>query len=187
MGKPCYSGISKFFAIALLVAAAAITAIAVLSSPAAAKGGGGNARTVKPWDTDNLSYSGYSARNFRVPFHEYAGYAAFSFTENMTFQARARDACQSVIADGFFQTGGSVGAKNDFPVLSKTGGSWGDSGTGSRSSGCGDFVTNQHLVPFRCSLQDRFQRADTQKMRQNSEKCPNRTLFRHFSVVLLKD
>lgn len=174
MGKPCYSGISKFFATALLVAAAA-------------KGGGGNARTVKPWDTDNLSYSGYSARNFRVPFHEYAGYAAFSFTENMTFQARARDACQSVIADGFFQTGGSVGAKNDFPVLSKTGGSWGDSGTGSRSSGCGDFVTNQHLVPFRCSLQDRFQRADTQKMRQNSEKCPNRTLFRHFSVVLLKD
>ena len=99
---------------------------------------------MKPWDTDNLAYGGYSARNFRVPFHEYAGYAAFSFTDNTTFQARAREACQSAIADGFFQAGGSVGAKNDFPVLSKTAGSWGDHETGSRSSGCGDFVAKQH-------------------------------------------
>ena len=130
---------------AAALAAAFLAAIA-LAAPAAAapNGGNGNFSTEKPWDTDNLAYGGYSARNFRVPFHEYAGYASFSFTDNTTFQARAREACQSAIADGFFQAGGSVGAKNDFPVLSKTAGSWGDAETGSRSSGCGDFVAKQH-------------------------------------------
>lgn len=91
---------------------AAFLAAIALAAPAAADNhidGGGNDTTVKPWDTDNLRYRGYSARNFRIPFHEYAGYAAF--TDNTTFQSRAREACQSAIADGFFQTGGSVGAK----------------------------------------------------------------------------
>ena len=141
------SELLRLACLAAIAAAAAFLAAIALASPAAAdpnSGGNGNRQTEKPWDTDNLRYSTYSARNFRVPFHEYAGYASFSFTENTTFQARAREACQSAIADGFFQTGGSVGAKNDFPVLSKTAGSWGDSETGSRSSGCGDFVAKQH-------------------------------------------
>ena len=184
MGSCSLAKLLRLACLAAIASAAAFLAAIALAAPAAADNhidGGGNDTTVKPWDTDNLRYRGYSARNFRIPFHEYAGYAAF--TDNTTFQSGAREACQSAIADGFFQTGGSVGAKNDFPVLSKTGGSWGDSATGLRGSGCGDFVTNQHLVPFRCSLQDRFQRADTQKMRQNSEKCPNRTLFRHFGCA----
>ena len=102
MGKPSFSKFAKFFAFALLGAATAIAALAVLSSPAAAQnGGGGGFGTLKPWDTDNLAYGGYSARNFRVPFHEYGGYSAFVFSGDAVFQGRAREACQSAIADGF--------------------------------------------------------------------------------------
>ena len=85
MGKPCFSKIIKFFAIALLAAATAITAIAVLSSPAAATGHGndqgvGNQETLKEWDTDNLSrwvsssFGRAGARNYRIPYHNYKGY-----------------------------------------------------------------------------------------------------------------
>ena len=153
MGKPCFSKAVKFFAIALFGAAATIAAVAVLSSPATAQapGGGGGFGTLKPWDTDNLAYGSYSARNFRVPFHQYGGYSGFVFSENSVFQGRAREACQSAIADGFFQSGGSVGAKNDFPVLDKTASGWRDAETGSRSSGCGDFVANQHLAVERAN------------------------------------
>ena len=74
MGKSCFSKAIKFFVIALLAAATAITAIAVLSSPAAARTGGrGNLDALKEWDTDNLAASGVSARNYRIPFHDYSG------------------------------------------------------------------------------------------------------------------
>ena len=106
---------------------------------------------MKPWDTDNLAYGGYSARNFRVPFHEYGGYSAFVFSGDAVFQGRAREACQSAVADAFFQAGGSVGAKNDFPVLDKTASGWGDLTAGTRSGGCGAFVANQHLAVERSS------------------------------------
>ena len=73
MGKPCFSKLTKFFALAVLAAATAIAAIAVLSSPATAKetaGGGGGFGTLKPWDTDNLKIgSTYSARSFAVPHY----------------------------------------------------------------------------------------------------------------------
>jgi len=79
MGKPCFSTIIKFFAIALLAAATAITAIAVLSSPAAAHShndGRGNLGALKSWDTDNLarwisSVRTVGARNYRIPYHNY--------------------------------------------------------------------------------------------------------------------
>ena len=104
MGKPCFLKLTKIFAFALLGAAAAIAAFAVLSSPAtAAPGGGGGGRTEKPWDTDNLRYTQgsntYTAKNFRVPYHKYSGYAAGTASQ------AAKAACRGGgIADGFFQT-----------------------------------------------------------------------------------
>ena len=75
MGKPLFSKIAKLFALALLGTATAIAAIAVLSSPATAdQEGGRDAVSLKSWDTDNLRYGSYSARNFRIPFHQYEGY-----------------------------------------------------------------------------------------------------------------
>ena len=135
MGKPCFFRIIKFFAIALLSAAAAITAIAVLSSPAAAvPGGGGGFGTTKPWDTDNLRYGRYNAKSFNIPFHKYGGYSGVA-------------ACQSGVADGFFQSGD--GSKNDvpedFPVLAFSNGSWSVEAETSttNSSGCDRFVAQQ--------------------------------------------
>ena len=76
MGKPCFSRIVKFFAIALLGVAAAIAVIAVLSSPAASSGhdghtGGGNRPDLKNWDSDNLRFGSYTSASFRVPSHDY--------------------------------------------------------------------------------------------------------------------
>ena len=77
MGKPCFSKIIKYASIALISSAVAIAAIIALSTPAAAHNhGGGNPDSAYNWDTDNLRFSGYSARNFRVPFHNYGGYVA---------------------------------------------------------------------------------------------------------------
>ena len=108
MGKPCFSKAVKFFAIALFGAAATIAAVAVLSSPATAQapGGGGGFGTLKPWDTDNLAYGGYSAKSFNIPFHKYGGYSGVA-------------ACQSGVADGFFQSGDGSDddVPEDFPVL----------------------------------------------------------------------
>lgn len=70
----CASKIIKFSVIAPLGTVATIATIAILSSPATARDGGGNRPSLKSWDTDNLLYSGYSARTFGVPFHDYSGY-----------------------------------------------------------------------------------------------------------------
>ena len=107
MGKPCFSKLTKFFALALFGAAATIAAIAVLSTPATAQGGGGGAYDKYPWDTDNLRIgSTYSAKSFNIPFHKYGGYSGVA-------------ACQSGVADGFFQSGDSSDddVPEDFPVL----------------------------------------------------------------------
>ena len=90
MGKPCFSKLTNFFALALLAAATAIAAIAVLSSPATAHnhGGGGDSDDY-PWDTDNLRYGSYNAQSFNIPFHKYGGYSGVA-------------ACQKNVADGFF-------------------------------------------------------------------------------------
>ena len=137
MGKLRFSRIIKFFALALLGAAAAIAAVAVLSSPAAAGtlGGGGGFGDEHPWDTDNLRYAAgrYSAQSFNVPFHRYGGYS--------------EGACQSGVADAFFQAGGSVGAVNDFPYLdwvaAGDSGSWVVQEGGTRNKGCDEFVEQQ--------------------------------------------
>ena len=139
MGKPCFSKFTKFFAFALLGVATAIAAIAVLSSPAAAKetAGGGVGDTEKSWDTDNLRYASgrYSAKSFNVPFHQYGGYSGVA-------------ACQSGVADAFFQAGGSVGAVNDFPYLdwvtdADGNESWVVQEGGTRNKGCDEFVEQQ--------------------------------------------
>ena len=140
MGKPCFYKAIKFFAFALLGAATAIAAVAVLSSPASAdpSGGGGGLGDEYPWDTDNLAYSTYSARNFRVPHHKYAGYAA-----DGTASDAAKAACATGgVADGFFQT--DTAGRNDFPELSRDDdGDWEITATGSKTSGCTAFVDAQ--------------------------------------------
>ena len=138
MGKPCFSKFTKFFALALLAVATAIAAIAILSTPVTAKetaGGGGDSDDY-PWDTDNLRYSSgrYSARSFNIPFHQYGGYS--------------EGACQSGVADAFFQAGGSVGAVNDFPYLDWVSDdadnwSWAEQQGGTRRNGCDEFVEQQ--------------------------------------------
>ena len=91
------------------VAAGALAVALLLASPAAAVDlSDGDGRSLKPWDTDNLRYASgqYNAMSFNIPFHEYeyGGYSGVA-------------ACQSGVADAFFQTGGTVGAVNDFPYL----------------------------------------------------------------------
>ena len=133
MGKLRFSKAVKFFALALLGMAATIVAVAVLSTPAAAKGGGGGDSDDYPWDTDNLRYGSYNAKSFNIPFHKYGGYSGVA-------------ACQSGVADGFFQTDNSV--VNDFPVLVSSGS--GDSitwsiaaGSAGNNAGCDTFVAQQ--------------------------------------------
>ena len=140
MGKPCFSRIVKFFAIALLGAAAAIAAVAVLSSPAAADpsgGGGGGFGDKYPWDTDNLRYAdgSYNAQSFNIPFHNYDSYSGVA-------------ACKKNVADAFFQAGGTVGAVNDFPYLDWVADadgneSWAVQESGVRNDGCDEFVAQQ--------------------------------------------
>ncbi len=76
MGKLHLSQPLKLAALALLGFATAITVATLLSTPVAAAGGDGDGGVVavKAWDTDNLRYYPYTARNFRVPFHNYGGY-----------------------------------------------------------------------------------------------------------------
>ena len=139
MGKPCFSKLTKFFAFALLGAATAIAAVAVLSSSASAdpSGGGGGGDPLFAWDTDNLRIgSTYSAKSFNIPFHKYGGYSGVA-------------ACQSSVADGFFQTDNSV--VNDFPRLVPSG--RGDSvrwsvaaGSAGNNAGCDTFVAQQNRL-----------------------------------------
>jgi len=136
MGKLSFSKVIKFFAISLLGAATAMAAIAVLSSPAAAKGGGGGDSDDYPWDTDNLRYGNYNAKSFNIPFHKYGGYSGVA-------------ACQSSVADGFFQSGdGSDDVPEDFPVLGFSGGKWSVAPETStaNNSGCDSFVAQQERL-----------------------------------------
>ena len=62
-----------------LVAAAIAVAVTVAATSAATSAqhpppGGGNRDALKEWDTDNLAGGGLSARNYRIPFHDYGGY-----------------------------------------------------------------------------------------------------------------
>ena len=85
------------------------------------------------WDTDNLRYQTYNAKSFNIPFHKYSGYSGV-------------EACQSGVADGFFQSGDSdADVPEDFPVLGFAGGSWSVEAETStaNSSGCDRFVAQQ--------------------------------------------
>ena len=123
-----------------LAATAVLAAVlfwSVTADPAAADNHakvGGGAYDEHPWDTDNLRYGSYNARSFNVPFHQYGGYS--------------EGACQSGVADAFFQAGGSVGAVNDFPyldwVVDDAGNwSWAEQQGGTRRNGCDEFVEQQ--------------------------------------------
>ena len=79
-----------------------------------------------------MRYLRYNARSFNVPFHQNGGYSGV-------------EACQSGVADGFFQAGGSVGAVNDFPYLDWVADadgneSWSVQEGGTRSSVCNELV-----------------------------------------------
>ena len=111
MGLPCFSKIIRYASLALVGSVVAIAAIIALSSPAAAEDGDGGNRSEKSWDTDNLRYGSYSAKSFNIPFHDYSGYSGV-------------DACQSYVADGFFQAGYADSANvtdtnvpEDFPTI----------------------------------------------------------------------
>ena len=144
MGKDLFSNLTKFFALALLVAATALAAIAVLSSPATSQNDppqlndGNNYNSTKSWDTDNLRYGLYKAKSFNIPFHDYGGYSGVA-------------ACQSGVADAFFQAGGTVGAVNDFPYLDwdNDSGSWVEKESGARNDGCDEFVAQQDKMATR--------------------------------------
>ena len=224
------------------VATVCLAAALLFASPAAALPGDGGGFPLKAWDTDNLAGGGLSARNYRIPFHDYGGYVdstpakpciqyiaggsvlsrsrydgscpsgysllarwcSYGYVDDSTnairytkierpysTSGRLYDACpsrsgypyrqlrtsgnlpqlcgrsilslsrncatradasklkhagcQSAVADAFFQTGGSTGAVNDFPVASY--GSESEAGTvaatGSRSSGCAAFAEQQ--------------------------------------------
>ena len=125
---------------ALLGSAAAIAAIAVLPSPVAAHShndGGGGKVTTKSWDTDNLRYGRYNAKSFNIPFHKYGGYSGVV-------------ACQSSVADGFFQSGDSSDddVAEDFPVLVFSEEGWkveAETST-ANNSGCDSFVAQQERL-----------------------------------------
>ena len=84
-----------------------------------------------------MRYGSYSAKSFNIPFHDYSGYSGV-------------DACQSSVADAFFQTGDSSDADvpDDFPVIvySTAGASLeAPSGTGN-NTGCDLFVAQQERL-----------------------------------------
>ena len=116
--------------IALTVSFAATGHAAASSHPT--DGGGGGFGGKYPWDTDNLKYRSYTAASFNIPFHKYRYSGA--------------EACQSNVADGFFQTDNAV--VNDFPSLSPTG-TGGDlrwvlaAGSAGNDAGCDVFVSQQ--------------------------------------------
>ena len=143
---------SKIFRCALFALAglaAVFAAALMLTAPASALLPGiGNGYTTKPWDTDNLAYGSYSAENFRVPFHQYRGYATASGVSST-----AREACQpGGVADAFFQTDSGRG-RNDFPVLASTtsasGTTWTETATGTKNTGCAAFVDAQLTMAAR--------------------------------------
>ena len=80
-----------------------------------------------------MRYGSYNAKSFNIPFHDYSGYSGVA-------------ACQSSVADGFFQTDNSV--VNDFPVLVSSGSgnsiTWSiAAGSAGNNAGCDTFVAQQ--------------------------------------------
>ena len=101
------------------------------------RGDNNSAYDEHPWDTDNLRYASgrYNAQSFNIPYHNYDSYSGVA-------------ACQSGVADTFFQAGGSVGAVNDFPYLdwvtdADGNESWAVQESGVRNDGCDKFVAQQ--------------------------------------------
>ena len=151
MGFSWFAKVFRYVCLAAIAVAAAFFAAITLENTAVAQNpGGGGDVDEKPWDTDNLVYTqgttSISARNFRVPFHQYRGYSTATGAS-----AAAREACApGGVADAFFQTDTAPG-RNDFPVLaSNTAGTvWSETATGSKTSGCTAFVDAQLTMSAR--------------------------------------
>ena len=145
MGFSWFAKVFRYVCLAAIAIVAAFLVAITFANPAAAQNpGGGGDVDAKPWDTDNLSYGGFSPENFRVPFHQYRGYATASGVSSA-----AREACQpGGVADAFFQTDSGRG-RNDFPVLKQTGTTWAETATGTKNTGCAAFVDAQLTMAAR--------------------------------------
>ena len=72
MGSGVFPKVFRYACLAAIALAAAFLAAIYTANPAAAKDGERD-RGLKEWDTDNLAASGRSAKNYRIPFHDYSG------------------------------------------------------------------------------------------------------------------
>ena len=140
MGLPCFSKVFRYVGIAAVGLVAAIAIAIFLANPVAATShtpGDRGQPASYSWDTDNLVYGSYNARSFNIPFHDYSGYSGV-------------DACQSSVADAFFQTGDSSDADvpDDFPVIvySTAGASLEPPSGTDNNTGCDLFVAQQERL-----------------------------------------
>ena len=149
MGFSWFAKVFRYVCLAAIAVATAFFAAITLENTAVAQNpGGGGDVDEKPWDTDNPVYTqgttSISARNFRVPFHQYRGYSTATGAS-----AAAREACApGGVADAFFQTD-TAPCRNDFPVLKQTGTTWAESATGTKNTGCAKFVDAQLTMAAR--------------------------------------
>ena len=90
-------------------------------------------------------------------------------------------ACQSAVADAFFQTGGSTGAVNDFPVIDydTDSASWAEKdGAGSRSAGCVAFAEQQDRLASSMSANGGWYLTAEGVLKKNSGEIPARAVSR---------
>lgn len=147
-----FAEILRYGCLAILGLAVAFAVVVVLSSPTAADShtrGDGDSDSDRTWDTDNLVFSGFTARSFAIPHYSQnntdpvrtgtrtvAGYLGipYTFSENQSL-------CQPYVIDGCFQNLASQ-PRNDLPVLEKpVGGSWAETA----GNICDDFSQHRML------------------------------------------
>ena len=129
----------------------------------------------RPYSTSGRLYdacpsrSGYPYRQLRTSGNlpQLCGRSILSLSRNCATRADASKlkhaGCQSAVADAFFQTGGSTGAVNDFPIASY--GSESAAGTvtatGSRDRGCAVFAEQQDRLQASVTATGHYLDADS--------------------------
>ena len=140
MGLFRLSKVFKYSCFAIFGLAATFATIMFFANPVSANpnGGGGQRPVDYSWDTDNLIYSGFTSKSFNIPFHNYDNYSSNEV------------ACQSGVADAFFQTGDSsdTDVPDDFPVIvySTAGASLEPPSGTDNNTGCDLFVVQQERL-----------------------------------------